>query len=243
MAVSDIDWSFWLAMPTIEAWQAIALTLDLDPDKMHQSPGSWMSRGMEPSFEDSSFPNALVEGEFNMRLRLFVASLPGRGTPRASARSPLRSSKDDVLLLAQIVEWLQRHGRTPLSTGLLLAIDQNRTSLARFAPHSPSEARGAVGQAEVAEATSKVGSSVPMPNAKRRRDVLDSVVKAAIEKAGCIETAAVWVHLRDLAVIETPPFSGDTSDRALAYTNAGNKAATFTKKALGQRLRRAQQDR
>ena len=32
--MSSVDWDLWLNMPTVKLWQACALSLDIDPDKM-----------------------------------------------------------------------------------------------------------------------------------------------------------------------------------------------------------------
>lgn len=70
------DWSFWLHMPDVELWQACALSIGIDPDKMKVEPNSWLAGpGTDhgPFFTLTSFPSKAVEDDFNKRLRLAKA--------------------------------------------------------------------------------------------------------------------------------------------------------------------------
>ena len=67
--MSDIDWDFWLNMPTVRIWQACALSLNIDPEKMKQHPDGYMTpEGF--LFKDESFKTNKEKDEFNKRLRL-----------------------------------------------------------------------------------------------------------------------------------------------------------------------------
>ena len=187
--------AFWLAMPELEVWQAIAVTLDLDPDEMRHSPGGWMTGGPGPYFEDRSFPNAAIKDEFNVRLRLFVATLPGRGGKKASARSPLRATRDDVLLLAQVAKWLQHLGRTPISEGLLAAMQAPPAPPAPVDPPRPPE----LPPPEPADTMVQAVAVDPSPGSKPRSEAAQAAREAGqrmldANPSWTIETIAAELH-------------------------------------------------
>ena len=67
--MSSIDWDLWLNLPTVRIWQACALSLNIDPDKMKQNPDGYIT----PSgflFKDESFRTIKEKKEFEKRLRL-----------------------------------------------------------------------------------------------------------------------------------------------------------------------------
>lgn len=72
----DVDWDFWQNMPHAMAWQACALSLNIDPDSMKHSGSGWMAGpGRGPFFEPSSFPSKDVADQFDKRLRLLSARI------------------------------------------------------------------------------------------------------------------------------------------------------------------------
>lgn len=72
---------------------------------------------------------------------------------------------------------------------------------------------------------------------KLRTNSLDAPIKKAITRAGSLETGAVYLHLRELALSGEPPFLGTTEGAALCYTNDKNEPDKLTKGALGKRLK------
>lgn len=65
------DWDFWQSMRTVEAWQACALSLGLDPDSMPLRPPELFTNPYEYlNFERGCFPSRPVEVQFEKRLRL-----------------------------------------------------------------------------------------------------------------------------------------------------------------------------
>jgi hypothetical protein len=76
------DWSFWPYMSPVQLWQACALSLDIDPDKMKAEPNSWKAgpgSDHAPLFTLTSFPSNAVADGFNKRLRLAMANFGGDG--------------------------------------------------------------------------------------------------------------------------------------------------------------------
>ena len=73
------DWTLWLNLPKLKVWQAVALSLDIDPDSMKPSPHGWMS-GPDGalSFIPASFAGDAQATEFDKRRRIAAAQLAGR---------------------------------------------------------------------------------------------------------------------------------------------------------------------
>ena len=63
----NIDWDFWLNMPTVTIGQAVALSLGKDPDKMSQTRtcDGW-------KYLDDSFKTEEEENKFYKRCRLLI---------------------------------------------------------------------------------------------------------------------------------------------------------------------------
>lgn len=104
--VKDPDWTFWLAMPHITAWQACALSLNIDPDSLKLKEDTWMNgSGGGVLFESSSFPSKEVEQEFNKRLRLLSEYIE---MPRLFHQHPLNligNPATHKIRLTDFCEW------------------------------------------------------------------------------------------------------------------------------------------
>lgn len=63
-------------MPEVKQWEACALSLNVNPNKMRPHPQGWMAGPNNgPTFIATSFPSATVQTEFDNRARLLGASL------------------------------------------------------------------------------------------------------------------------------------------------------------------------
>lgn len=72
---------------------------------------------------------------------------------------------------------------------------------------------------------------------KLRRNNLDPAIDKAINQAGNMELADVYLKLKTLAIDEEKPFTGVLEGDALCYTNDDNITDKLTKNALGKRLK------
>jgi len=93
----------------------------------------------------------------------------------------------------------------------------------------------------VAMETSAKDCAVPVKmqhGIKTRRNILDGAIDKAIEKAGSDSTDAVFLALRDMALEEVSPFTGDIEGNELFFTTYDNKLGALTKSKLDSRLRR-----
>jgi hypothetical protein len=68
-----------------------------------------------------------------------------------------------------------------------------------------------------------------------RRDLLDPLIDQAIAVDG-LDTPAVFISLRELALQGVTPFTGEVLAHTLFYTNNQGKVVRFTYSALRQRL-------
>lgn len=76
-----------------------------------------------------------------------------------------------------------------------------------------------------------------MQGNKLRRNNLDPAIDKAIEQAGNMELADVYLKLKELALGEEKPFTGLMINDALCYTDDNNEPARLSKNALGKRLK------
>jgi hypothetical protein len=70
-----IDWKHWIHMP-LKPWEAVALSLNINPENMTHHPQSWMGSGVH--FTNDSFPIREAETEFTKRLELLKRNLYDR---------------------------------------------------------------------------------------------------------------------------------------------------------------------
>ncbi len=76
MATSDAyelnatSWKLWLAATKVELWQAVALVLNLDPDRLRHSADGWtVTPSLVPILESSSFPSRESYQAFTQAMR------------------------------------------------------------------------------------------------------------------------------------------------------------------------------
>ncbi len=74
-------------------------------------------------------------------------------------------------------------------------------------------------------------------NKLSRRNHLDAAIDEAINLAGNTHTADVYIQLKELALNEFKPFTGNTDNGTLSYTDDNDILQEFTKNALRKRLK------
>lgn len=114
LAVSKIDWAFWLAMPKVEAWQSVALSLDIDPDNITQTSDGF------PALK--TLPIERRE-EFDKRLRLLTAALVSDPRHFTGVITHSIHSVFNGVRLIDVATWLRSLGRTPIADGLPTGIE------------------------------------------------------------------------------------------------------------------------
>ena len=117
MAAPAVDWEFWLTLPQVKAWQAVALSMGFDPDRMNQSRDYW-----KQAPDDHDVPNVRARERFGERLRLLIA---GR---QDSQQFSVQSSSLDTpanhrVVLREVAAWLRALDGAPIDAEFLAAID------------------------------------------------------------------------------------------------------------------------
>jgi hypothetical protein len=94
------DWSEWRLIPQVELWQAVALSLDCEPNKL-QFDGT---RDGAPGLDESVHGETIAR-EFAKRLRVLLANLTGGHFSRGAfnTESPHRHQ----ILLAEFAAWVR----------------------------------------------------------------------------------------------------------------------------------------
>ena len=67
---------------------------------------------------------------------------------------------------------------------------------------------------------------------------IDALIERAIGLAGCVDTGPVFLHLKELALQEVPPFTGRIDGDSLIYTSDQNNLTKLSKDLLRRRLKR-----
>lgn len=73
--ITEIDWRYWRVMPEVTQWEACALSLNINPEKMRHHPDAWMNGPGAPIFTNAGFRSAEISEEFKKRRRLLEASV------------------------------------------------------------------------------------------------------------------------------------------------------------------------
>lgn len=113
MNASTVDWDFWFALPLARLWQAVALSLDIDPDRMDQSRDYWRDG---PSEHD--VPIARDRAAFRDRLALLIDSRTD-STYFTSGSSSSDTPANHRAELKEVVRWLTLTGQAPIAARLL----------------------------------------------------------------------------------------------------------------------------
>jgi len=133
-----LDWSFWPPSRPVAPWQAVALSLNLDPNSLKHSPDGWMAGpGAPPFFLSESFPDAETETAFKKRSDLLASYRP---------------SLWELLPLQDFATWAVSVNLAPIPPELVAMTSEKTASGGRFpepAPSAPEQAKseGQVGNA------------------------------------------------------------------------------------------------
>lgn len=104
-AAALIDWDFWCAMPSVKTWEACALSISIDPDKLQHEPNARLAGpGKGPLFLLTSFPTKAAEEKFSKRLRLLTANRSD--SSKFSHGTPDEVRLDEFVAWAKSVNWL-----------------------------------------------------------------------------------------------------------------------------------------
>lgn len=151
MADLPVDWEFWLALPTVKVWEAVALSLGLNPEAMNQSRDYW-----KHAAQDHDVPATPLRAEFGLRLRLLVGSLTDP-THFSSERLSADTPANHRVRLQQVGQWLQAIDRRPITEAFLSKLALSPVELP--GPSAPAPAPGLPLQSSSGKASARTPAS------------------------------------------------------------------------------------
>ncbi len=124
------DWSFWPPSRPVAPWQAVALSLNLDPDSLKHHPYGRMARSLTglvppPFFLSESFPDAETETAFKKRSDLLASYRPAH---------------HELLPLQDFATWAASVNLSPIPTELAVHAIQD-TDQTTEVPTEPEQAK------------------------------------------------------------------------------------------------------
>ena len=147
------DWSEWNWIPRVKAWQAVALSIDLDPNNLREDVHTQLI-GFGSFFKQGSFPSRAIEQEFEKRLRILEANLTNSGTFRDVVVN-YGETRISIVALAEFSAWAKSLGweipkelakksaRSDESEAVLLQHEDAQRKIAvGFPPTSPAKLGG-----------------------------------------------------------------------------------------------------
>jgi len=139
VTASKIDWHFWLGMRTMKAWQAISLSLGVDPTNIRCDPRSWKAWAEKDfSSNDHGSLNNRIKEEFGKRLLLLRGSRSD-GSRFKYASLSMEDPAYHGVELNEVTKWLQSIGRVPVADELLKAVKNAPAPVAEDPPSPPAE--------------------------------------------------------------------------------------------------------
>jgi len=110
MRERNIDWSYWLAMPEVRVWEAILLSLNIEPQSVTEHRNEWDRD--EPHFLALSQPDANLPEEYEKRVQLLCANKHDRALFKPGTIRIDRPEECGVRLV-EVGAWLVKLNRTP----------------------------------------------------------------------------------------------------------------------------------
>lgn len=207
-------WSKWRLMPEVKEWEAVALSLNIEPEKIKTDRNSWM--GAAHPFDEGD--------EFNDRLEILNKHASNRTYFPTPCILNMGNWYQYEVRLDEFAAWCAHVG---------FAIPPELSALAKAATQAAPKMES------VPDAKVEAVTVAPAEQAnKLRTNTLDPAIDKAIEQAGCTTLANVYLELKALAIEECKPFTGEIDGDSLCYTDDENKPAKLSKNALRQRLKR-----
>ena len=214
------DWEEWRFIPDVQLWQAVALSLNVEPDKLGLRHPDGYQPGV-PMFNESS--------EFDKRLRVLRANFDDRGKfPTKPTHVEPEWCSD--IRLDEFAAWVLNVTKWPIPDELAALAKQSISNQSE----SLAQPASIVSQPNATADSQQIG----IITNKLRRNSLDPAIDNAIAKAGSYDLQKVWLAIREAAKDGVLPFTGAVEEDSLFYVDDDNKAALFTKDALGKRLAR-----
>jgi len=216
--VEPARWDLWRLIPKCKLWQAVCLSLDLEPaDNL----AAQLRRGRT---EYSPLPS-----EFWDRLKVCQANVRMAGPIRPQELYVGAADSPYVPVLLSDVAGFLASAQLPMPSAMRGLMPTEPAALDGD-PQFPA------GLAKPAESGASPATTHLIQN--KAGDILDPAIRKAVEKAPRLGASEVFLALRELALSGEPPFNGQITDEGFLYTDARNEVRTFTQEALRKRLDR-----
>lgn len=108
--ITEIDWRYWRVMPEVTQWEACALSLNVNPEKMRHHPDAWMNGPGAPIFTNAGFRSTEISEEFKKRRRLLEASVFTSGFFPTVRGLVMGARWKATIRLDEFVTWLTHVG-------------------------------------------------------------------------------------------------------------------------------------
>lgn len=230
------------AVPFVTSWQRFT------PDFIE----TYLSRKTVTSKNSTLFANRVLDGKIEtiepqewdermVDMRVYEAKLRKRKIKRETPDNEPPSDTD-----IETYDIWRKDSIKLLPAGVFLWLDEFRAEFKAenkkvlFEAAHQNDADLILNPMEVDAITRKVIMEGFKFGNKLRTNELDCWITKAIKQAKSMEAMIVYPKLKDMALCEEGPFTGDIEEGtgALFYTNGRNKVAKLTRKALESRLAR-----
>ncbi len=239
------NWKEWKHIPQVQAWQACALSLDIEPNSIKRNPNSWMTGpGIDQLFEDESFQSENEKKEFKSRQRILLNNLNSKENSLWFSPNPDHLNLSEVRLSefaawCPSVEWpipkeLAALAKKP-DTATAIKSEKQDTNLTQ----SKQESEETSTQDRITDAQNKDKKDALAIAGilLSKGGVLDEVMGLAIQKAESMHNSKVWTELWALSNEPKRPFTGGTKGGGLPYYGSSHGAIKrLNKKAFDKRL-------
>ena len=102
---TPINWKYWKHMPEVKQWEACALSLGINPDRLEPHPQGWMKGPGAPIFMGRGFPSKAVENDFNNRTRLLEACVFKSPCFKSINGLTIDARHKATIALSEFVDW------------------------------------------------------------------------------------------------------------------------------------------
>lgn len=232
------NWNEWQHSQEVRVWQACALSLGIDPHSMTKEMLPVLGSG--PFFEPKSFPSEDIKAEFERRQNALFHNLSNRNFFLPGSLNQGTQPGNRTVRLAQFAAWAVLEANwdnMPQEFRAMAALHAAAPVLQPPAVLPVSLPQSLPSSEPVLPARQPSIDDGRTIRNKLRTNSLDVPIKKAMKQANSSDMGAVYLKLKELALNEEPPFTGELKGAGLCYTRDDNVPATLTKNALGKRIK------
>lgn len=224
------NWSEWKGPSEVRVWEACALSFGIDPHSMTKERLPTLGSG--PFFVNISFPDANLKSEFERRQNALLHNLSNHNHFSPCISNHGTQPGNRLVSLSEFAAWAVHEvnwGDMPLEFKALAQVGKLPPVASRAVDKMPLVLPTTV-------PVSQSETAAKVVRHKLRTNSLDVPIAKAVRQAGSLDTGAVYLELRELAICGEKPFTGELDGDPLCYTTDKNEPGKLTKNALRHRL-------